>query len=189
MKKIKQYILFFLLACTFISQPALCEDDQATMEGASLYTQVNIWYERPMKILATNYHVGAILPIGSPVNIESVDDDEIIFIDKTGGKYRIIIKRKHTNIQGPQLVKKLFSKKNVMSKGGAFYKLSKLEQKNVKAGTVAKGMSKKAVLMAYGYPPSIRTHSTEQDNWTYWKNRWVTRIFSFENGKISNIKG
>lgn len=44
--------------------------------------------------------------------------------------------------------------------------------------------------MAYGYPPTIRTPSTDTNIWTYWKNRWVTQIIRFDDkNKVSDIQG
>jgi len=181
-------VSILLTSLILVSQSILASDEtEASMEGKSVYTAVNIWYERPPKILATNYHRGAMLPIGSPVTIESVDKKRIVFTDKNGGTFKIVINLRHTNTPGPEFVKKLFIEQNVMKKGGKFFKLTKLEQKNVKSGTIAKGMSKEAVLMAYGYPPTSKTHSIEQDNWTFWKSRFDTLLVTFEKDKIINI--
>lgn len=77
-----------------------------------------------------------------------------------------------------------------MADGGKFSKFSKDEQEQIRLGTIKKGMSKDAVIMAYGYPPTIRTPTTDASSWTYWKNRWVTRIIRFgEDGKVSDIQG
>lgn len=74
----------------------------SAQEGANtLYTQANIWYEKPMKIPSTNYHVGGILPVGTKVTIDNLEDDEIKFTDANNITYRIQVVIKHNNVPGP----------------------------------------------------------------------------------------
>lgn len=181
MKK-RIFTLLFGIVVLFSAPLALLAAD------GQMYTTVNIWYEKPMKIPSTNYHKGAMLPVGTKVRLEDVETKRIVFTDEHGGKYRIICYLKHHNVPGPQLAQKLFSEKNPMAKGGAFSTLTNKEKQNVKGGTIAVGMSKKAVIMAYGYPPTVQTPTTESNSWTYWKHRWDTMIVTFTNGKVSNIK-
>ena len=54
--------------------------------------------------------------------------------------------------------------------------LSPEEQDHIEKGTVGGGMTKEAVLMAYGYPPSHRTPSLSMDTWTYWTGRGTTTL-------------
>ena len=77
-----------------------------------------------------------------------------------------------------------FTENNPMGEGGAFGSLTAEEQKNVMAGEIAVGMSKTAVVMAYGYPPSHKTQSLMLDKWTYWKNRFKTRIVYFSDNQV-----
>lgn len=159
-------------------------------EGGGLYTQVNIWYEKPMKIPSTNYHVGAMLPVGTKVTLDNIEDDEIKFTDTNGASYRIQVVIKHNNVPGPALKDKLFGSENPMAEGGKFSKFSKEEQEQIRFGSIKTGMSKDAVIMAYGYPPTIRTPTLDVPSWTYWKNRFVTRIIRFdESGKAVEIQG
>ena len=44
---------------------------------------------------------------------------------------------------------------------------SKKERNAVKRGFLVGGMSKEAVLMAYGYPPEHRTPSLDSNDWTF----------------------
>src|SRR5436189_3601559 len=37
------------------------------------------------------------------------------------------------------------------------------------------GMSKKAVILAAGYPPEVATSSTKLDTWKYWRQRFGSR--------------
>ncbi len=64
---------------------------------------------------------------------------------------------------------------------------SELRNFSIKNGTVAKGMRKKAVLVAIGYPPAIETMSLDSDQWTYWSSRFNKFIVYFRNGKVYKI--
>ncbi len=176
--------LKFVLAGVALAWNAYADD----FAGKTMYVQTNIWFEKPMKILATNYHTGSMIAPGTKVTIDEVAENRIVFKDDAGTQYRIVIELKHNNVPGPKLAERLFGADDPMA--GQFKKFTKDEQDNIKAGYVVKGMSKEAVLMAYGYPPTIRTPSIDGNIWTYWKNRWVTQIIRFdEKGKVSDIQG
>jgi len=163
--------------------------EEASPVGKVYYSQVNIWFEKPKKIYGTNYHVGAIIPVGTKVKITDIRSSKLYFTDqKTKTKYRIINKAKHNNITMTDLLNKWFSKTDVMAAGGKFSKFSKKERKAIRIGIVENGMSKDAVLMAYGYPPTIRTPSLESDRWTFWRNRWITQVADFTDGKVFNFR-
>ena len=186
MKLLFPKLLITLFAVLALNTAVIADD---SMEGKTAYTVVNIWYDHPMKILSTNYHAGAMLPMGTKVTIDEVNRKAITFTEESGATYRIRIHIKHNNIPAEKLVHRLFSAKDPKAKGGKFTKFSKKERNNIENGTIAMGMSKEAVIMAYGYPPTVRTHNIKQNSWTYWKNRWVTRVIRFKNNKVSNIQG
>jgi hypothetical protein len=76
------------------------------------------------------------------------------------------------------------SSKKVSLKG-----LSKLDRKGIRNGKAYKGMSKKGVRMALGYPAKHRTPSLEDNSWTYWKDRYRTTVITFNSkGKVSAIR-
>jgi len=179
--------LVVFIAAGFGMQVVVAEEDSPV--GKTYYTQVNIWFEKPKKIYGTNYHVGAIIPVGTKVKITEIRSSKLYFTDlKTNIKYRIINKTKHNNITMTDLLNKWFSKTDIMAAGGKFSKFSEKEQKAIRIGIVENGMSKDAVLMAYGYPPTIRTTSLESDRWTYWRNRWITQVANFTDNKVSNFR-
>lgn len=180
-------MLLAAVALSMASSQVFADGDGA---GKTMYTHVNIWYEKPMKIISTNYHVGAMIEVGTKVTIEEADKKKVVFTDENGTKFRIVCKLKHNNVPCDQLLDNMwFGAKNPKAKGGSYHKLSKSERENVDAGVVERGMSREAVLMAYGYPPTIRTPSIKGNAWTYWKNRWVTRIFRFKGNKVIEVQG
>jgi len=78
--------------------------------------------------------------------------------------------------------------KNLMITTKTFEKLTEGMNESdidaIKRGRVVNGMSKKAVLVAYGYPPEHRTSSLESNTWIYWRNQFGTfRVCFDENDK------
>lgn len=176
----RNLFLALLLAASF-SLPAFAA-------SGKYYTKVNIWYEKPDEILTTNYHKGVMIPLGTEVEVIKSSKKKIEF--QSGGTvYKIELVKKFADLNEQQLFDRYFSKDNVL-KSGEYSSLSSQEKAAVKAGTIEVGMSKPAVLLAYGYPPTHRTPTTEQDTWTYWKSRLGNFLVQFKDGKvISTGKG
>ena len=53
------------------------------------------------------------------------------------------------------------------------------EVESVRNAVVLAGISKRAVLAAYGYPPEHATPTLEKVVWTYWLNRFVKKELTF----------
>ena len=66
--------------------------------------------------------------------------------------------------------------------------LSATDRKGIKEGRVLKGMTKKGVRMAWGYPARHKTPSLDDNVWTYWRNRWVMKTVTFSNGKVTQVQ-
>ncbi|MEW6379702.1 MAG: hypothetical protein AB1611_08835 [bacterium] len=165
----------------------------ASPEGKPYFTKVNIWYEYKNEKLnpipSTNYHQGEMLPVGTKVTIKECSDKKILFADdSTNTVYTLVYIAKHGQMTPEEFFGHYFSEGNVMAEGGEFSKFTPEEQSNIKSGTLAEGMSKEAVLMAYGYPPKIKTPDISNDVWTFWKNRFDTTVVTFQDNKIANIK-
>jgi len=147
--------------------------------GNTYYTRANIWYENPSKIRSTNYHVGTILPVGSKVDILIINNPWIRFRDEQGITYTIYYKSKFSGRNIREYLDFYFSEKNILETQ-KYKNFSQEEKENIAWGTVVEGMSKAAVLMAYGIPPKHRTPSTDLKSWTYWINRVKTTVVRFD---------
>lgn len=173
------------LACLF-GVSAVYADNP---EGKTYFTRANIWFENPQKILSTNYHKGAILPVGTKVKIDRYSRNKIKFtvVDK-GPTCTFIHVRKHSTIDLQAFFDRYFSQENPMASGGVFHTFTKDEQENIKNGTIAAGMHRDAVLMAYGYPPSHRTPVLSSDFFTYWLDRFRKVMVTFKDDRILNVR-
>jgi len=173
-------VLFSLVACKKTLKP---EELPAhiTMAG-SYYTQFVIRYEKGVH-LTTNYRRGASIPINTKVELLNITT-KTIEVKVENSAQPLIIKNipKHTGKDIYQTFDDLFAKKKIN-----LYNFNALERRNIKSGTVAKGMRKKAVIVAIGYPPITRTMNLDSDTWVYWSSRYNKFNVNFRRGKVSSV--
>ena len=155
-------------------------------DGGTYYTKVNIWYEKPDKILSTNYHKGTVIPAGTEVEVLK-RGKKISFREKeSGDKFTLVQVKKFTDVSKDELFDRHFSEQNPL-KGKEYNSFSEMEKKNIKDGELEDGMSKAAVIMAYGYPPTHRTPSLDDNTWVFWRNRFANFPLRFKNDRIVNF--
>jgi len=177
-----------LLGCSV--KTYITEDGQKISPvGGDYYTRINIWYEDPEEILATNYHKGTIIPVGSKVRITNCRSEEISFTkeDLHGVEFTIVNVRKYTLVWKEDLFGRYFSKDDPRTSGGEFSRLSGQEREDIEKGILAKGMSKEAAIIAYGYPPKHKTPDLADDIWYYWRSRFQAQRVTFRNNRIIEI--
>jgi len=180
------------LVCLFGVSAAYADNP----EGKTYFSRANIWYENPENIPSTNYHKGAILPVGTKVKIvrygrktgknRGKNRIEFTVVDK-GLICTLIQIQKHSTINLRAFFDRYFSPKNPMARGGVFHTFTKDEQKNIKNGTIAAIMHRDAVIMAYGYPPSHKTPVLSSDIWKYWLDRFRRLVVTFRDDRIVSI--
>jgi hypothetical protein len=187
--KVRSKITFGLAFVILSSVMLVPVVSAVTPSGQQYYTKVNIWYEKPEEISTTNYHKGAMLPVGSLVEIMGWEDEEIRFYDlKTGTKFRLVQVKKYMAITLDELFARYFSKDSVLE-SAIYANLTPMEKENIRVGSLAVGMSRDAVIMAYGYPPTHRTATLEAATWTFWKSRFSDFQIRFDDkGKVSFIE-
>ena len=176
------FVLLGLTACESMA-PKPKPLPEGVQLNAHYYTQVTMQYEKG-KYRTSNYRKGTLLPVNTEVELLGFTRKAIkIKLLKANQDLLIENVAKHTGETPHQAFVKLFAKRPLDLRA-----FSKLERKKIKQGQVAKGMTKKAVLVAIGYPPITRTPTLEANEWTYWRNRFRTFIVYFKNGKVSHIK-
>ncbi len=148
------------------------------------YTAYNIWFEQPTKVYSTNYERGNILPAGSEVKDVVRSSKKLEFTDtRLNMKFSIeFVGKHHPGVTAEQWMSRFLTTRDfaALSQG-----LTAAEIKAVRAGEVRAGMSKKAVLLAAGYPPEVATPSTQLDMWKYWRHRFGSYSVQFSDGKVS----
>jgi len=137
-----------------------------------------------------NYHWGTMLPVGTKVSVSRLESDKIVFNkedDLTYVNFTIAKGRRYVDIDDDVLLKRYFSDTNPFE-GERFSKFSDEEKNNIKEGKIAAGMSKDAVVMAYGYPPTDKTPNLTDDVWQYRAGRVSFKII-FKDDKIVELIG
>ncbi len=149
-----------------------------------LYTAYNIWFEQPTKVYSTNYQKGNILPAGSEVKDVKRSSNGVEFTDpKLGMKFSFeFVGKHHPGVTGEQWADRFLTTRNFAALSSG---LTAAEINAVKAGKIQAGMSKKAVILAAGYPPEVGTASTKLDTWKYWRHRFGSYSVQFSNGKVT----
>jgi len=178
--------LFVAIVCVALISFAGAPQEKAEITaGKELFSQTNIWYENPKKIYSTNYHIGTMIPVGTKVRIVRLTKKSVQFqpLDSET-TFTMTHVRRHSTIAFQEVFDRYFSEQNPIAGDGRFHQFSAEEQENVKRGTIAEGMCKKAVVMAYGYPPSNATPTLALHKWTYWITRFQKIVTVFEGDKV-----
>lgn len=150
--------------------------------GETYYTQFSLFQEKN-NFRTTNYRRGGLIPINTPVSLVSMDSSDIVVkLRDSGQNLNIENVQKHTNEDIQQAFKKILDKRKV-----DLNQFSKEEQQNILAGQVTKGMRRKAVLAAIGYPPANSTPTLETSEWMYWNNRFDRFIVRFKGDVVEQI--
>jgi hypothetical protein len=149
--------------------------------GGKKYTAYNMWYETGKEgaMWTINYKTGIMIPAGTEVTDISVSKKEVSFVtvkDKIKFTANFNIKY-HPGKTAEDYAKMMFSEKdfNQLTQG-----MSQTELDGVKEGVIKVGMSKQAVLTAYGYPPEHKTPDTNGNVWIYWINKFKTKTINFD---------
>ncbi|MGH8475638.1 MAG: hypothetical protein ACRER2_07690 [Methylococcales bacterium] len=151
--------------------------------GASFYTQVGMFYEKG-RYRTTNYGVGTFIPVNTEVKLVEFGEKTLtVEVAQTGDSILVENVPRFTGWTMAEAFETLFATEKV-----SLFKFDAQERKNIEQGSIQPGMSKAAVIVARGYPPSHETPSLERDQWKFWKNRWDTIIVSFRNDRVVDIK-
>lgn len=158
------------------------------IEGALFYIQTNMWFEKENNFAATNFHKGRIIPVGTKVRVDKIRSSQITFtILDENMSYTYTRLGRHSKIDIFELFSRYFSKDNPMVENGKFSKFTKEEQRNIQEGIITPGMTKDAVLMAYGYPPTHKTPELSSNVWIYWESRAISVKVYFKDGVAESI--
>ena len=181
----KRFALFLVLValagCRHRPSPELLRE----YASRSLVTCCNIHYET-QAINDANYYVGATLPLGTPVQVQSVTDDSVTFL---GDGHTLTLTHQYGKDQEPmrQYLDKILVADDPKARVATY---SRAVQDAIRDSRVERGMTREQVILAIGYPPTHRTPSIDASEWLYWYNHWVTYKVQFgPDGKVANVVG
>jgi len=176
--------IFLLAGC---AEPVVFSEVFQLTQDQKLYTKYNIWYDNPDEISSLNIQRGTFIPIGT--EIEPVETtwwkDKICFRDvKTGKKFTILFNQGYRLCTMRDFIAYTFTTDNRE-------KLLEGIPEKVKAriirGEVVPGMDQKAVILAYGPPPKMRTPDLRNETWFYWRTESESVRLVFRDDKVRNI--
>ena len=166
-------------------KPAMSPELLQQYQGRTLYTCCNIHHESS-EFSDANYYVGGMVPLGSPVQVQSVDRGAVTIL---ADGQQVSLRQRYGTAQetAQQYIDKILVSEDPKVKLSSY---SPSAQQAIKDGRVEAGMTRDQVIMAIGYPPTHRTASLSANEWTYWYNTWVTYRVQFDgSGKVSGLVG
>ncbi len=185
-------IIFFLSAigCAETTKNIQTESQSSiktqVAQKPQLYTAYNIWRMKPHNMKCINYKYGNdILPAGTKVRNVGIKWDRQF--NKNMIRFRKVEDKRFYNIyftKNWHPGKSVKDYKDLMITTKTFEELtagmSEDEINAIKNGMIRNGMSKKAVLVSYGYPPEHRTITLNSNVWIYWRNKFTTFRICFD---------
>jgi SmpA/OmlA family protein len=175
-------VMVLAAACKPAAPPGLLQQYQSR----SLVTCCNIHYEGD-EVTDANYFVGATIPPGTAVQVQSMTGSSVTFTTAEGKKLTLAHSYGKDQESIQQYVDKMLVASDPKARAATFPRSA---QQAIHEGRVEKGMTREQVIMSLGYPPTHRTASTSATEWTYWYNRWVTYKVEFDgNGLVANVIG
>jgi hypothetical protein len=174
-------VLVFLLTSVALSTADAAR--VAAKAGDRFYTQFSLFHEGGQHV-ATNYRRGTLLPINTEVEfVKSTRTKIIVRVLNSDKKITVANVEKYSGVKIDGLFGQTFGKARVPLDA-----YSEREQRNIRKGMIAIGMSRQAVLRALGYPPAHKTPSLESKTWIYWRHRFGTYVVTFDGDKVMNVK-
>ena len=181
--------ILFIIIMGLFSLLAGCKKNLNTDQAAAsvnpaqiYYTQFSLFQEKN-NYRTTNYRKGILIPINTAVTLQTMDANEAqLRLVDSGQTLTIENVPKHTGDDMPTAFKKIADLNKVDLK-----QFSVAERDAIMSGQVIKGMNRKAVIAAIGYPPITETATLGSNDWTYWAHRFNRFIVHFKNDKVENI--
>jgi hypothetical protein len=159
-----------------------CKSPAFAQPQGDLYAQHGFRFEKA-RHLTTNYiGKGDFVVAGSKVVMVKVAKSDFLIQLADGRQVEIENIEKFTTLGLKAISERMFAATAPDLSG-----LSEAELAAVKAGRIEVGMSKKAVLLAVGYPPAHET-SISSDSWLYWQSRFNKQRVDFVNDRVSALR-
>lgn len=186
MKQVVLFAIAAIAAAGFAGCGASNVEVPQNLTG-KVYTQVTMW-EGNGQISSINYSTGRKIPVNTEVKIISMTSKAIVFeqVAYPGIKLSLINVQKYSQMGTAELSAQYFGPKKV-----DLSKFTKAERAFINDfdGFYKEGISKKALIVARGYPSKHATPTLEYDTWKYWRNKWVTKNIGFKDNKVVTMNG
>jgi len=176
-----QKAFFLVVACTilFISYSVQNPSVASEVEDEKFYLAYNVWFENLQRVYSINYSKGNFIPAGSEISKPLFEAGFVNFHSTyIGAPAKIQFMSKfHVGMTGADFAGRLVTTETFDELTAG---MTESEIEGIRSGRLMDGMSKKAVIMLYGYPPEHRTPSLESRIWTYWSSRFISFAVRFD---------
>ncbi len=145
-----------------------------------IYTLTNLHFDAGRnRIYSTHYLLEPMIPVCTQVRVEAVSAKKAVFT--VNGKEYSYFFEKYLQRSPQQQLDLVFG-----PKCPDLTQLSEVDQKGIKAGSAALGMTRRGVEIANGVPPD-HVNRPDSKEWKYWVNRFSTRRIVFDGNVVSGI--
>jgi len=180
--------------CCSCSKPVETADLEA-MQNTTWYLGCNLFpdIKKNNALSSVNYHLpGGMLKWGTAMKIVELDGHQVIFEDvATGIQYPYAFHGRTLDVTTPKehLSRILLADIEPLKKEVS--EMSEIDRQGIEEGVAHPGMTKRAVLVAIGYPPEFVTPDPMTANeWNYWYDRFREFVVAFGNdGKVITVTG
>lgn len=186
-QQLRPFLLMFLCLAVFLLPQAGFAAEGRVYTKYNIHAQSKDGYN--LKASYANFtapgagHV--IIPAGTEINVTKHGWRGFVFTYDGGNKkVTFEFQKKRMGMSMDEYIAKITSPEPVK-----YNKLSKKDKKGIADGKAYKGMTKKGVMIALGYPAAHRTPSPDSNSWTYWTNRYRTLVVEFnDKGKVVEVR-
>lgn len=153
-------------------------------KGNRLFLRTNLHHEK-REISAANFQLAGLLPLGTEIIVESIDRSRFRF-QRVDTKEKFVYEfHKQAGEDLNVHLSRVFSSEPVLLEEERF---TALELEQIRAGQMAVGMSRLAVILAIGLPPKVENPELLSTSWRYWIKRFnTTKLVFDQDGILSDI--
>jgi len=164
--------------------PSIAPPFVETVAGQEYFLRSSLHFDDG-EYAGTNYARGQLVPINTPVKIDTIKSNSISLhrVD-TGDKLEVKNVEKYTRKSMIEVARLLFAAEQT-----PLDRLPTELADAIRRGELRKGMTKEQVLFTRGYPPAHETPSSESDRWVYWSSRFVKHTLVFSNNRLVDGRG
>jgi hypothetical protein len=160
-------IAMVMLLVPLVGVPMACRQRTPTVfypaVGQQRYVCCNLRYEKD-RVSERNRQQGTVLPVGTPVRIDEVLKNRVVFKPEGAPILMLFFEGKEGYLQFDEYLDRVFLTEDPQ------LKLARVPEKiaaAIRQATVLPGMTRDQVLMAVGYPPADLTPMLTSPNWRY----------------------
>ena len=157
------------------------------LSAGSGYTLVNLHPdEGRSRLYAVNYQQAGLIPVCTQVQYVSLDRKKFVFRVAGSGREYTYINHKAAGEPFENHLGRFFGPNCPKSEVDA---LKGVDMEGVRMGRPLVGMSRRAVVLALGWPPRHVNPMYESPTWKYWRSRFDTfNVLFGVDGRVLNVQ-